>query len=286
MHSNQNPDSPKVSVVVPCYKQAQYLDECLESVLNQSFQFWDCIIVDDGSPDNTIEVVRRWMELDKRFKLISINNSGVSNARNVGIKSSDAALVLPLDGDDKIAPLYLEKAVNHYMSGDYAIIYCEAEYFGNKTGRMLVEYKSFRQLLLKNEIFVSALFSKNDFLSVGGFDTKMDKGYEDWEFWINLLISENGKVKQIDYGGFFYRIKEKSRNVKMLKNKNAKIEMTNYIYEKHNKSYKKYFGHPLENIQRLKDFEDLKKVSSIYSLKDLFTIVKIKLINRINKTFR
>ena len=60
--------NPKISIIVPCYNQAQYLDECLQSVLNQTFISWECIIVDDGSPDNTEEVAKKWVEKDFRFK--------------------------------------------------------------------------------------------------------------------------------------------------------------------------------------------------------------------------
>lgn len=56
---------PLISVVVPCYNQAQYLDECLQSVLDQAYKDWECIIVNDGSPDHTEEVAKKWVE--KRF---------------------------------------------------------------------------------------------------------------------------------------------------------------------------------------------------------------------------
>lgn len=69
-----------VSIIVPCFNQAQYLDECLQSVLNQTFKDWECIIVNDGSPDNTEEITQEWIKKDNRFKYIFITNSGVSNA--------------------------------------------------------------------------------------------------------------------------------------------------------------------------------------------------------------
>jgi glycosyltransferase involved in cell wall biosynthesis len=61
---------PEISIIVPCYNQAQYLDECLQSVLNQTYQDWECIIVDDGSPDNTEKVVKKWIEKDSRFQYL------------------------------------------------------------------------------------------------------------------------------------------------------------------------------------------------------------------------
>ena len=62
--------NPLISVIVPCYNQAQYLDECLQSVLDQTYQNWECIIVNDGSPDHTEEVAKKWTEKDPRFKYL------------------------------------------------------------------------------------------------------------------------------------------------------------------------------------------------------------------------
>ena len=61
---------PLISVVVPCYNQAQYLDECLQSVLNQTYQDWECIIVNDGSSDNTEKIAKKWVSKDPRFKYL------------------------------------------------------------------------------------------------------------------------------------------------------------------------------------------------------------------------
>ena len=77
---------PKISVIVPCYNQAQYLDECLNSVLEQTYKDWECIIVNDGSPDNTEEVAKEWVKKDSRFKYFYKNNGGVNSARNSGLK--------------------------------------------------------------------------------------------------------------------------------------------------------------------------------------------------------
>jgi glycosyltransferase involved in cell wall biosynthesis len=96
--------TPKVSIIVPCYNQAQYLDEALQSVLNQTYQNWECLIVNDGSPDNTEEVAEKWADLDTRFIYLCKKNGGVSSARNFGIEKSKGAYLQFLDSDD-----YLDK---------------------------------------------------------------------------------------------------------------------------------------------------------------------------------
>lgn len=113
---------PKISVVVPCYNQAQYLDECLQSVLNQTYQDWECIIVNDGSPDNTEDVAKSWAEKDTRFIYLSKENGGLSSARNAGIEIAKGEWILPLDADDKIGERYLELAEKEFENDFVEII--------------------------------------------------------------------------------------------------------------------------------------------------------------------
>lgn len=90
--------TPEVSVIVPCYKQAIFLDECISSVIGQTFRNWECIIVDDGSPDNTEEIAKEWCNKDPRIKYCKKSNEGVSIARNYGIGLAVGKYILPLDG--------------------------------------------------------------------------------------------------------------------------------------------------------------------------------------------
>ena len=94
--------NPLISVIVPCYNQAQYLDECLQSVLDQTYQNWECIIVNDGSPDHTEEIAKRWLEKDNRFRYIYKDNGGLSSARNAGIREAKGEYLFFLDSDDSL----------------------------------------------------------------------------------------------------------------------------------------------------------------------------------------
>ncbi len=94
--------NPLISVIVPCYNQAQYLEECLQSVLDQTYQNWECIIVNDGSPDHTEEIAKRWLEKDNRFRYIYKDNGGLSSARNAGIREAKGEYLFFLDSDDSL----------------------------------------------------------------------------------------------------------------------------------------------------------------------------------------
>lgn len=228
---------PVISVIIPCYNQAQYLDECLQSVIDQTYQDWECIIVNDGSPDNTEEVVKFWLKKDTRFKYFFQENKGVSVARNNGIKNAKGEWILPLDGDDKIANKYLEFGAKKFNKNT-DIVYCQAEYFGSKVGKMILDDFNQEDILLENQIFCTSFFQKKSWVTVGGYDENMLSGYEDWEFWIHIFsLQSELNVSKLDYVGFYYRIKEQSRNTEAMFKNDENIRK--YIFTKHFDTYRK-----------------------------------------------
>lgn len=206
-----------ISVIIPCYKQAEYLPEALDSLMAQTFGDWEAIVVNDGSPDNTEEVALAYAAKEPRIKYLSLENGGVARARNRGIDMAQGEYILPLDADDTIAPTYLEKA-KAVLDSDpmLKVVYCRASFFGEKSGPWELKYNDFKNLLIGNTIFVSALFRKADAKAIGGFDEAMTIGYEDWDFFIRLLDGEN-HVYQIPEILFNYRIKNQSRDTEAIK---------------------------------------------------------------------
>ena len=129
--------SSLVSIIVPCFNQAQYLPDALNSVLAQSFPSWECIIINDGSEDKTEEVSKEFCQGDNRFKYIWKENGGLSSARNAGIKVSSGKYILPLDADDKIAAEYIQQAVN-VLDNDVnvKVVYSDRGVFWYECGNM------------------------------------------------------------------------------------------------------------------------------------------------------
>ena len=185
--------NPLVSVIVPSYNQGVYLADALNSVLNQTYTTWECIIIDDGSTDNTKEVALDFCRLDERFLYIYQNNQGVSAARNNAIRHSSGKYILPLDGDDIIVKTYLTDAVPVLENdSNVKVVYGDAEYFGAKSGLMPLKPFSLPTLLNENCIFNTAMYRRTDYDKIAGYDETMNDGYEDWEFWISLL--NNGVI--------------------------------------------------------------------------------------------
>lgn len=230
--------TPLISVIVPSYNQAQYLDECLQSVLDQTVENWECIIINDGSPDHTEEVAERWTKKDSRFKYFFKENGGVSSARNYGIKRAIGEWILPLDGDDFINTGYILEA-SKYFSENVKIIYGNATKFGIVNENWILPQYTAQKMAVFNIIHNCAFFKKENFDKLGGYDENMLHGLEDWEFWINLL-KNGGKVKQLPTIHLNYRVQKKSRTTDLDKEKFE--EMSRYIEAKHIDFFHKNLG--------------------------------------------
>lgn len=100
---------PRLSVIVPVYKVAEYLDQCVESILNQTFQDFECILVDDGSPDGCPAICDAWAQRDARIRVIHKPNEGVVTARLTGTEQAAGEYVSFVDGDDFLDPSMLER---------------------------------------------------------------------------------------------------------------------------------------------------------------------------------
>ena len=227
----------QVSIIVPCYKQAEYLDECLTSVVEQTYTNWECVVVDDGSPDNTEQIMSHWLKKDSRFRYLKKENEGLAAARNSGIRISKGAYILPLDADDKISSNYIESCVFKLdESSEIKLVYGKAFKFGAVSEEWNLEKYSFEKLKVNNLIYCTAMFRKSDWTSIGGYDEVGLAGWEDWDFWLSLLKYDH-EVAYIDKIYFYYRIKEESMILSLVKNEKLMSEKRDYLFNKHRKLY-------------------------------------------------
>jgi glycosyltransferase involved in cell wall biosynthesis len=224
---------PKVSVIIPCYNQGEYLEEAVESVLAQIYRDFEIIIVNDGSTD---DVTNRLLENYRRPKtrVLQTTNQGLAQARNNGIREALGKYILPLDADDRIGSRYLEKAVKA-MDNDpeIGITYCLAEFFGSRGGHWNLPEYSFPLMLVTNAIFCSGVFTKTDWEKAGGYNSNMKYAFEDW-IWLSI-IEKGKKVYRIQEVQFYYR----TRPMAMSKSLSAlnRLEMYLQVYRNHKYLY-------------------------------------------------
>jgi glycosyltransferase involved in cell wall biosynthesis len=111
-YADTNYKDPMFSIIVPIYNVEKYIEDCLRSILAQSYQNFEVICVDDGSPDKSIEILKKYEQLDKRIRIIQQQNKGLGGARNTGVKNSKGKYLLFVDSDDRLHPNALEKLYN------------------------------------------------------------------------------------------------------------------------------------------------------------------------------
>jgi glycosyltransferase involved in cell wall biosynthesis len=232
-----------VSVIIPCFNHELFIEETIRSITQSTYSNIEIIVVNDGSTDRSEYKVKSLKDQLPNLKYFVQKNSGPAAARNHGIKESKGDYILPLDADDLISPDYIEKAVeildNHK---EVKAVYCEAEFFGERTGRWKLPDFSIKKLATDNMIFCSAFYRKSDWELIGGYSAEMTWGWEDWEFWISLL-KNGGEVVKLSFTGFYYRIRKGSRRKST--NKDAKRKTIELINRKHKDFVYKHLHGPL-----------------------------------------
>lgn len=209
---------PKVSVIIPCYNLGQYLDEAVDSVLAQTFQDFEIIIVNDGSTDEfTNKLLANYIK--PKTRVLTTDNQGLPSARNNGIKTSKGEYICCLDADDKYHSDFLEKTVevlNKDIEHGYGIVTTWLYTFGEANGICKsLDFNPYR-LAMKNCVHVASIFRKECWEKKDGYSTNLS-GYQDWDFWLSI-VAMGYKWFCINEPLFYYRrrphsmIKESDKN--------------------------------------------------------------------------
>jgi len=233
-------DFPLISVIVSCYNHEKYIQECLLSVINQSYRNVELIVINDGSQDKSHEKILQMKELcDKRFKkfvYINKNNEGVAKSLNLGVKISQGDFISFLGSDDVFLPNKLQTLVSEFLrlGSEYAVA-CGNSHFINEQGKIIAasvkvngivkKYWTFLEYYLRDRITfnlnkefgnyksflegnylpaMATLINKNSFLEVGGMDENIS--IEDYDIWLKL--SRRYRFKYIDDVVAYYRVHE------------------------------------------------------------------------------
>jgi glycosyltransferase involved in cell wall biosynthesis len=194
--------TPLVSIVVPCYNYGRFLTDSLGSILSQTYQNWECIIVDDGSTDNTKEISLQFATKDNRFRYIYQKNLGLAGARNTAFKNALGEYIQLLDADDMLESekLALQIPILENNQG-IDLIYSNMLLFSYEEGEK--KYTTFKLRAPvasgKGEKLINSLIIDNFFLpgctlfrkklyeQVGFFKPDMG-GLEDWNYWFRAAL--------------------------------------------------------------------------------------------------
>jgi len=207
-----------VSVIIPAFNHGSFVVYSLESLINQVYQNWECIVVDDGSSDNTEEIVQSYVRRDKRIVYVYQKNGGLSKARNAGLSRARGEYIQFLDADDLIESRKLQSHVRYLEDNpEVDIVYGEARYFRTERPwerrrsmsdidlpwmpKVSGSGKEIQEALLRmNIMVVSAPLSRRRIIDqVGLFDEGLPL-LEDWDYWIRCAV-RGGRFQYLDEGG-------------------------------------------------------------------------------------
>ncbi|MCI5120563.1 MAG: glycosyltransferase [Candidatus Electrothrix sp. AUS4] len=235
---------PTVSVVITCYNYGEYLAGCLESVLSQTYTDYEIIIIDDGSTDNTSDVVKPYCNQYSLIQYIKQENAGQANAKNQGIKKARGQFIAFLDADDLWHPKKLEKQMVLFADDNVGVVYSRQR-FVDEDGKPIQQKKGRVQqtLLPKSGKITTALFIDNFvpfsssvvrsecFKEFEGFDESIAMGI-DWDLW--LRISTRYHFDYVDEPLLLYRI---GHSGQMSKNILTRQECSDRIMDKFKVDY-------------------------------------------------
>ena len=257
----------KVSIVIPCYNQGAMLREALASIEQvRNTNLLELIIIDDGSSE--AETTRILDEATKAgYSVVSQPNGGPGAARNTGIRLATGEFILPLDSDNRLRNVYLEEGVS-LLKNDLSvgIVYADAEYFGERSGRWYVPDFNLLSLIRMNFIDTCALYRRELWEEVGGYDEhKPLSGWEDWDFWLRVA-THGGTFVHLSKIGFDYRVRPDSQLVQMIgfdyrvateavnpvEASPRLAELVNYIFGKPELACYKLLRETDEEVQQLK----------------------------------
>ena len=204
------------SIIIPCYNQAHFLPDCLDSLLEQNYQQWEAFVVNDGSTDDTSEVVKRYALKDRRIRLIEKNNGGLSSARNYGLQFAIGERIIFLDSDDFLYQECLEKvAFVEKESNHRDLIQYGYSYITENKERILVHIDAVNNEQMSTDILTrnlgpchSICISKSLSNVIGLFDESLNS-IEDWDYWMRA-IKAGGKPKIIKQPLAYYRYSKNS----------------------------------------------------------------------------
>ena len=237
------------SIIIPTYNQDYLLKKCLESVINQTYNNWEAIIVNNFSNDETIKVVKSFN--DQRIKLRNFKNNGIiSCSRNYGLTLAKFPYIAFLDSDDIWFPKKLERSLSYLIDGHDIVCHNEIWSWFDGTSK-IIHYGPEKRSLYKNLLFkgnvisTSAVSCRKDLLlELNGFDENpLIAGNEDYDLWMRISMTEKYSFKFIQEPLGYYIIHKNNNSKKLLKQLFSEL----YVIGKHfndskiNKSPLNYF---------------------------------------------
>ncbi len=248
----------QISVVIPCYNSAAFIEKALLSVCQQSYKQFELIISDDGSSDNTLEIAETLLNQypDIRYQLLANQHGGASGARNAGIRAAKYDWVAFLDSDDYWAKDKLEKSVTALQASQANVVFHNEIFFSENSEEHPVDYIArydagippFLALFRKNFLSPSSIvLAKSLLLDAGMFDTELQYA-EDYDLWLKISLLPAIKLCPLDEYLTYYFVRTDS----LTANTTARLRGLLVIFERYQQDVQRLSPQASKELQRFK----------------------------------
>lgn len=302
--------NPLVSIIIPTFNRETLLSETLDSVLNQTYQYWECIVVDDGSSDNTKKIVNKYLVSDKRFIFAERQRKpkGANTCRNIGIEKAKGNYVIFLDSDDLLRNFCLSSRISEIsMNPDYYAWIFQRENLIHDSGEIVKNNVILNNNIVENFFKLnppwqttSSILKIDIIKKINGFDEKLPR-LQDVDFYVRLIreISlEKFKIsnkradflrRKFHYDDFSSEIKLKNRlgiwyflkkntsyivEFSMLEKKALKLLFKRLVFD--------YLSNETRNYNKIKCFSEVLYSLSLLNRKELFFLYIYACVVRFN----
>ena len=235
-----------ISIIVPIYNVENYLRQCLDSIVSQTYQNFECLLINDGSPDNSADICREYVEKDSRFKYFEKENGGVSSARNLGIeRSGGGAYITFIDSDDWVDSDYLEVLYNALIdeNADISVSTYKRFHMADNCWYLHSFQRGYEKRVFTNQELI------DEFIALDNFDFsyryvcgKLVRRYlldkiafnemttlgEDMELWLKLYLISN-KIVYVNRDSYIYRVDNDNRHFGLEKIRSDIQQRMNFI---------------------------------------------------------
>jgi len=267
---------PLVSVIVPCYNSGKTLSRTIDSVIRQTWENFEILIIDDGSTDKSTIELLGYLSTKPKIIVHSQSNKGLASARNSGFRISKGEFILPLDSDDWLDDNAIKIMLDVYNQNNRnSIIFSNIKLEGEKNGVKKTYCNPFEQLF-SNQLPYCMLFPKGVFNDITGYDESLLFGLEDWDLNLRLLIS-GYKFTKSDNAHFHYTTAPSgmfrditSKNFGLIFNKIRNKYVYNYKFKNLYKTYK-----------LSKEIPSKRYLSYYFAINFVFEIIPPSIINKI-----
>lgn len=277
-----------ISVIVPIYGVEKYLNQCVESLVRQTYQKLEIILVDDGSPDNCGNICDAWAKKDARIKVVHKENGGLSDARNAGFAVATGEYLSFIDSDDYVEPTFIEKLYTALMEHDADIAECGTRYVSENGEELKVRESQDEEfiplnaleMLIQQKGLYQTVWNKLYTRAVVG-DVLFAKGkYNEDEFWTYKIFDRAKKIVSISDVLYNYLQRGSSiigigYNIRRLDGLDALFERMQYLSKYAELKNLLYQSFPLESLWHLQSvMRALKGEERKQTVKKIVSMIK------------